>query len=60
MIVYLLIARRLGAFEHLMRLSAENEAVLPRSGVGITLAFIYIPLLVIPDLRLNSSEHPQQ
>ena len=55
MIVYLLIARRLGAFESaLMHISNGVRWVL-RIGTAITLAFIYVPLIVIAIYAFNKS-----
>ena len=54
MVVYLLIARRLGAFESTLSMHLSNGTRwLLRIGTGITLAFIYIPILVIAVVRLQ-------
>ena len=56
MIVYLLIARRLGAFESALMLHLSNGTRWAlRIGTAITLAFIYIPLVVIAIYAFNDS-----
>ena len=54
MIVYLLIARRLGAFEAPMRLSGGSLWLL-RVSVSVRLTFIYVPLIVIALYAFNGS-----
>ena len=60
MVVYLLVARRLGAFEHLYDAAlarlAESRSAIARRG---DLAFIYIPLIVIAIYAFNSSSRPR-
>ena len=55
MIVYLLIARRLGAFESLLMHISNGMRWVLRIGTAITLAFIYVPLIVIAIYAFNKS-----
>ena len=54
MVLYLLVARRLGAFElALMAISPAHALRCCASRTGLTLAFIYVPLLVIALYAFN-------
>ena len=55
MIAYLAVARKLGAFEHVTRRTRRARALL-RTAVGLGLAFIYVPLIVIVIYSFNSSK----
>ena len=54
MVVYLLVARRLKAFEALV-MESRLTRVLLRLGTGATLAFIYLPLILIGFYAFNES-----